>query len=137
VSFVGNETTVFHSYIKGVNNMPALHDPTHDPDRYSSGATLPYLHSQELEPDNDLQREKIVSHLMRGVELQRLPEALALRDQVFGGETISAADRDSLAQMVHIVDMAAALLDDEDLERAQRAVTRLQDEILDRARANE
>jgi hypothetical protein len=28
-------------------------------------------------------------------------------------------------------------LDDEDLERAQRAVTRLQDEILDRARANE
>jgi hypothetical protein len=111
--------------------MPAIHD------QYTNVATQAYPLSPELEPDNDLQREKIVSHLMRGVELQRLPEALALRDQVFGGETISAADRDSLAQMVHIVDMAAALLDDEDLERAQRAVTRLQDEILDRARANE
>jgi hypothetical protein len=112
-------------------NMPAIHD------QYSSVATLPYLHSQGLEQDGDLEREKIVSHLMRGVELQRLPEALAIRDQVFAGEAISVADRDSLAQMVRIVDMAAALLDDDDLARAQRAVTKLHDEILDRARANE
>jgi hypothetical protein len=111
--------------------MPAIHD------QYSSVATLPYLHSQGLEQDSDLEREKIVSHLMRGVELQRLPEALAIRDQVFAGEAISVADRDSLAQMVRIVDMAAALLDDDDLARAQRAVTKLHDEILDRARANE
>jgi hypothetical protein len=111
--------------------MPAIHD------QYTNVATQAYPLSPELEPDNDLQREKIVSHLMRGVELQRLPEALALRDQVFDGELISAAERDSLAQMVHIVEMAAGLLDDDDLERAQRAVTKLRDEILDRARANE
>jgi len=111
--------------------MPAIHD------QYSSVATPSYLHSQDSEQDNELRREQIVSHLMRGVELQRLPEALAIRDQVFDGETISAADRESLAQMVQIVDQAAALLDDDDLERAQRAVTKLQAEIVARAEANE
>jgi hypothetical protein len=111
--------------------MPAIHD------QYSSTATQSYLHGQEQEQYDDLRREQIVSHLMRGVELQRLPEALAIRDQVFDGEAITAADRDNLAQMVRIVDKAAALLDDDDLRRAQRAVTKLQDEILARARANE
>jgi len=109
--------------------MPAIHD------QYSSIASSSYLHGQG--PDNDLRREQIVSHLMRGVELQRLPEALAIRDQVFDGETISAADRENLAQMVGIVDQAVALLEDDDLERAQRAVTRLQAEILARSEANE
>jgi|GEM_PF-1771634 len=109
--------------------MPAIHD------QYSSIASSPYLHGQGQ--DNDLRREQIVSHLMRGVELQRLPEALAIRDQVFDGETISAADRENLAQMVGIVGQAAALLEDDDLDRAQRAVTKLQAEILARAEANE
>jgi len=111
--------------------MPAIHD------QHSSVSTHPYLHSQDQEdPEQhkDLQREQIVSHLMRGVELQRLPEALAIRDQVFGGEVISLAERESLAQMVRIVDKAAALLEDDDLRRAQRAVTRLHDEILARSR---
>jgi len=108
--------------------MPAIHD------QHSSAASHPYLHSQDQEQYRDLQREQIVSHLMRGVELQRLPEALAIRDQVFNGEVISPAEQESLAQMVRIVDKAAALLEDDDLRRAQRAVTRLHDEILARSR---
>lgn len=85
-----------------------------------------------------MQRTQIVSHLMRGIEMQRLPEALAIRDQVFNGEPITAADRDSLAQMVRIVDKAASLLDDDvALGRARQSVAKLHDEILARAQANE
>lgn len=118
--------------------MPAIHD------QYSSVATQPvesketHLPSQTPERDWHMQRKQIVSHLMRGIEMQRLPEALAIRDQVFDGEPITVADRENLAQMVRIVDKAAGLLEDDvDLGRAQRSVAKLHNEILARAQANE
>ncbi|ESQ16538.1 MAG TPA: hypothetical protein DIW77_16375 [Chromatiaceae bacterium] len=84
-----------------------------------------------------LQRQQIAQHLLRDVETQRLPEALAIRKQVFSGEPITTAESDILAQMVKTVDQAAALMDDEqDLGNVRRGVAKLRDEILARASLN-
>lgn len=79
----------------------------------------------------DLHRKQIASQLLRDIEVQRIPEALAIRDQVLNGEPISLADRETLAQMVQSVDRVSVLLEDEyDLLGARQSVARLRDEIL-------
>ncbi|MGB5831208.1 MAG: hypothetical protein WBG92_04365 [Thiohalocapsa sp.] len=86
----------------------------------------------------ELHRQQIASQLLRDFEVQRLPEALDIRDQVLNGELVTAADRDSLAQMVRLVDRASVLLEDkQDLEDARRSVAKLREEILGRAHVNE
>lgn len=94
--------------------------------------------SADLDQGWGLHNRQIGVQLLRDLEVQRLPEALAIRDQVLNGEPITEADRESLAHMVDALDRASALLaGEQDLTSAVRGVAALRDEILARAEANE
>lgn len=106
--------------------MPVIHEP--HPLPVAQAVAHPGTPSEQ---GWDLHRRQIASQLLRDIEVQRLPEALAIRDQVLNGESISLADRESLAQMVLSVDRISELLEDEyDLGGARESVVRLRDEIL-------
>lgn len=122
--------------------MPAIHDQFHGASTASTqpgrGSVGDLTRDLDLDEDAELQRRQIASHLLRAIEIQRLPEALAIRNLVFSGEPISMADRDSLTEMVQDFDRVSGLLDEEqNLGGARRGIAELREEILERARSNE
>lgn len=118
--------------------MSAVHNHLAENPNGPGAPNLAETGSPDLDQGWTLHARQIGDQLLRAVEVQRLPEALAIRAQVLNGESITEADRESLEQMIRTVDRASNLLaGEQDLAAAVRGVAALRDEILARARANE
>ena len=92
---------------------------------------------QHSRTDLDTLSEQIVDHLLRELEARRLPEALAIHEQILQGEALGIEDRDRLDEMVHVVDQGLRVLRGQpDLLTARRHLVRLREGIITTARAN-
>jgi hypothetical protein len=117
--------------------MPAVHDqPTlglsREVEEHESNPK-----QQHSETDPDTLSEQIVDHLLRELEARRLPEALAIHDQILHGEALGIEDQDRLDEMVQVVDQGLRVLRGQpDLLTARRHVVRLREGIITSARAN-
>lgn len=120
--------------------MPAVQDqPFKDPaHRVPACSVDSYHESATPDADIDLRHQQIAHHLLRELEARRLPDVLALRDQVREGERLLTEERERLAELMRMLDQSADLLpDDAELPRVRQDVARLCDEILTHAHANE
>jgi hypothetical protein len=117
--------------------MPTVHDqPSHGLSRelaqYEGNPK-----EQHSETDLDTLSGQIVDHLLRELEARRLPEALAIHNQILSGEALGIEDQDRLDEMVQVVDQGLRVLRGQpDLLTAQRHLVRLREGIITSARAN-
>jgi hypothetical protein len=84
--------------------------------------------------DRESQAQQIIAQILRDLEVHRLPEALAIRDQTASGEPLSDEDAACLTSTIAVLDQALGLWPNhQDLRCTRENVARLCDHIMTRA----
>ncbi len=110
---------------------------TRDPLQHPPGPLAPSQDSPLAGADHESQAMQIIAGILRDIEGRRLPEVLAVRDAIAGGEPISEEDEACLSDLIAVLEQALCLWPEhEQLRKAREAASQLCDSILTRAYAS-